>query len=360
MSTYKVSSLADCLDVVEDIQCRFQLVNHPDCADGKLFPLWFRGQMMKNPLLPTESRGRAIDPGCVSSQHNYSGRHLMEDYREQHFQAKGNQLLGTVLSSRLAWQEVMQHYFLHTRLMDWTENLFTAILFALEPYIDLQEYSSLTGLRGKIDPVVWVLDPGRLNEAVYERFCSNTYGLTLIRKALPVSGRDREQDVYTLIKEKNVYWDGDEVLPEIRRVPCLASIAEQYQHLTFEQALEFNPLFYMFFRYYCEGVLAKVGELLPLAIVHPYHSPRISAQRGVFTIFPFYELDNVQKTKVGQYSDPRSLELQTLAEHCVHQIHLCQPHKIAREIMIAGERRSSLYPELPYYTPTIEATKYFF
>lgn len=51
-------------------------------------------------------------------------------------------------------------------------------------------------------------------------------------------------------------------------------------------------LSYLLVHVYMNTKLWKIGEVLPLSIVEPYHSERIRAQIGAFSIFPYYEEDN--------------------------------------------------------------------
>ena len=49
-----------------------------------------------------------------------------------------------------------------------------------------------------------------------------------------------------------------------------------------------NSVYYVLGRIYSDGYILEDRKIPPLAVVHPYHSERIKAQKGVFTVFPFY------------------------------------------------------------------------
>ena len=64
--------------------------------------------------------------------------------------ARGNHLIG---NSRNSWEflSIMQHFGIPTRLLDWSECLSIALFFAIS--------------RSHIDPVIWIINPFKLNLA---------------------------------------------------------------------------------------------------------------------------------------------------------------------------------------------------
>jgi hypothetical protein len=68
-------------------------------------------------------------------------------------------------SSYWGWLFLMQHYGLPTRLLDWTQDALTALVFAVDP-------NSLDSHEAARDPAIWCLNPVRLNEcfSFYEYF----------------------------------------------------------------------------------------------------------------------------------------------------------------------------------------------
>ena len=129
--------------------------------------------------------------------------------------------------------------------------------------------------------------------------------------------------------------------------------------------MEFNPFYYICLRYYSDAFPADVKDgkydvLPPLAVLQPYHSERIRAQRGAFTIFPNYTLSqNAKKLYDVAKHDVRKMENQINIQDCLVKINLLNPIKIARSLILSGERRSELYPDVDVYTELIESEKFY-
>ena len=61
-------------------------------------------------------------------------------------------------------------------------------------------------------------------------------------------------------------------------------------------------------------------ELPPLAVIQPYHSERIKAQRGVFTAFPFYNEEEYDEDYRSMGLNPDAMDDNKAASGCLHQI----------------------------------------
>ncbi len=111
---------------------------------------------------------------------------------------------------------------------------------------------------------------------------------------------------------------------------------------------------YMLMDVYMNTRFQKIGEVLPLSIVEPYHSERIRAQHGAFSLFPYYGEDSYYKTakNMGIWLD--AMENMYQADQYLYQICLSNPSQIAYEIKNLGLNVSWLYPEMPVVANTIE------
>lgn len=338
-------------------------------------PFWFRGQEKEEfTLLPSLYRERDNEPNAAGYYSKFS---LAEEYRHQNFAARVNHLTHSQPKSKVEWQEVLQHHFGKTRFMDWSESVETAVNFALEPFLDTKNSMDNEIKRSEITPGIWVLDPYMLNEHVYDFFASSE-NLEYIERALEnlfPQNKDRTQIAAEMRKElegnKEIYFnfDNSKVIDvAINGLVCVCVLDEHYHynagHLAnMIRSKEFNPFFYLLVRYYSDALPVKADlfeELLPpLASVQPYHSERIRTQRGAFTIFPnYYRADNA-KPFSGTKMDIIALESQEKIHDCFCNIRLCDPVRIARELIYAGERWPEIYPDIQVYADYLETKKFY-
>lgn len=333
-------------------------------------PLWFRGHPYASyNLLPSIMRKRD-DGNSENFLKTYSTGNLREEYRLQNYKARVYHLTPSKPTSKLEWQALYQHNFGKTRLLDWSESARTALSFALEAFIDPRELSDLARQRNTITPTVWVLNPRRLNQKVYE-YLGNKNSVKLIEKALYSLNLQKNAGVFRNEIQKNDCYINLDIKStddiEIDGIINLGVIDEYRMSYGQElgrmlEHLEFNPFFYLCLRLYTDALpvetCKKEDILPPLAILHQYQSERIRAQRGVFTIFPNYCLDQTsQKYKKLGY-DRRILENQPYIADCLYEIRILNPSKVARDLLYSGERRTELYPENEYYAHTMEAAKF--
>lgn len=369
--TYSAYSMSDIFNILNDIgENVFEIKGN---TIGR--PLWFRGQDKEDyTLIPSLYRERENKPNksCF-----YSTFSLAEEYRHQNFAARVSHLTHPIPNSRTEWQELLQHHLGKTRFMDWSESIKTAINFALEPFIDTRDTMDNKVKRSLITPGIWVMNPYKLNEHVYDFFSDSNNSIyienalrNLSIKAAEVKGVSRSiQD--ELRKYKDIYFNfDDEKILDIS-INGLVSICvlDEYCHYNAEHIgcmlknKEFNPFFYLLVRYYADAipVEADVNKILlpPLASVQPYHSERIRAQRGAFTIFPNYYRTDRAKQFVGTKMDVIAIESQKNINDCFCNIRLCDPVKIAKEFLYAGERWPEIYPDIQVYADYLE-TKGFF
>lgn len=324
--------------------------------------LWFRGvDDIDYSLVPSLFR-RGVRVEREKEEGNYSPLHYAEDIRTQHYIAKNYHFFAKEPSSRVEWLEVMQHHEMSTRVMDWSESSIHSLLFAVEAFFDKRRFHGQR--RSMCVPCVWVLEPGKLNKKIFQYLGKKIEGrsgfIDGLLDELMLDASERNQIFESMMRfvgEKYNQTDdtchidyilnlsvlNDEILRDRSRIRYLL-----------EKGDIMNPYYYILSRIYSDGHILADRDLPPLAVVHPYHSERIKAQKGVFTVFPYYaenENDKIVR-KVGV--NPDAMENIGMAEECLHKIVINNPQKIAYELLMNGMNTSWLYPEMPIVASEIE------
>ena len=328
---------------------------------GSMCPpiLWFRGQSNASySLVPSLFRTKA-HAEKKSVVGNYTKLHYAEDIRTQHYIAKNFHLLAQEPSSRVEWLEVMQHHQVNTRVLDWSESSLHSLLFALEPFFDGNKYKEDS--RKTCVPCVWVLVPKMLNRKIMKYLQQNVHLQEELMDDLGINSTDKTQILHSIEEygKFDIYSETDET-NHIDYIFNLSSINDELfrdrnrlKDLLVKGDV-MNPYYYLLARVYSDGYVLKKRKLPPLCVVHPYHSERIKAQKGVFSVFPFYKeqpLDlNLRKNNIN----PDAMEFNNMAADCLYQILIKNPQKVALEMLENGMNDSWLYPEMPVVSSEIE------
>lgn len=339
--------------------------NKSDDSEKRERPLlWFRGHSKSSyNLLPNILRQSESE---YNSRNTYGSNNLREEYRFQYFMARNfDNLNYRMPQSIIEWQEVMQHYFAKTRLMDWSESLTAALGFALDDFINPIDDLGVQERRRTADPVIWVLRPDELNKSVYGSFVNG--GEKIIEKALRMYKgnhalakrlhmellNEKESGIYFNLKEKS-----EKNMNAMISLSSLEMLRNGYKGRELEalDTLEMNPFFFLLLRYYSDGLPIEYCKLPPLAIIHPYHSERIRAQKGVFTIFPHYlpsQFIYDMKEILGE-SPVIAMEYMSQCIPCLYKIHILNPRNVAKDLIMTGTKRSSLYPDIQTISQDME------
>lgn len=118
--------------------------------------LLFRGQNIDKPLIPKIARYRYKKSRIITEKRMFN-----------EFELSSLPFLDKVKYSKLELLTIAQHYGVPTRLLDWTENLLTALFFAVREY----------EINTEINSVVWAMQADRESEIFLEDYEINPFEL---------------------------------------------------------------------------------------------------------------------------------------------------------------------------------------
>jgi len=299
---------------------------------------------------------------------SYSTVRRFEELMYQHFSAKSFHQIDNRPDHLIEWQEIMQHHLIPSRLMDWSEQSALALLFSIEAFIAAEDNPHWQEKRLHASPCVWVLNPARLNEKVYDALCDQEVIHQLVddvmEEAILQAGLTQKENIVRRVLTDRIFASmkaygkiyGKSAQGKTAHIDSIVSLSgiesmrqaagNRLSNLVIRK--QFNPYYYLLARVFIDGVVVRDRIIPPIAEVHPYHSERIRAQKGVFTVFPFHETDALP------------MEFHEDCSECLFQIRVVNPRKMAQELLQAGYRRSHLYPELEYVSQDIKNGSYRF
>lgn len=335
--------------------------------DGSPAILWFRGiSDVGHSLIPSLLREDIfVERRPKGGQ--YSSLHYAEDIRTQHYIAKNFHYFQKEPSSRVEWLEVMQHHSMKTRVLDWSESSVHSLLFAIEPFLNDEKYSESS--RMNCVPCVWVLEPGKLNKGIIQYLINELKSGSLIHKLLEeleVDEGERGKIIDSMMRMKTPSYHETRGASHLDYIFNLSAINDEIlrdrtrmKYLLMHGDV-INPYYYIISRIYSDGYILDDRNLPPLAVIQPYHSERIKAQKGVFTVFPFYEERDIDKIMRQMGVNPDAMESNALEQSCLHKIIINNPQDVAFHLLTNGMNNSWLYPELPIVSNEIENHKVYY
>lgn len=361
MAVWYVHSLVEYLDKINQISQRYK-----NESNNEMPILWYRGHEKSNyhlePGIYRNFYGKNRERNSYNSEETYGTIHQKEDFRYQHFLARNYDIMTSMPGSMIEWQEVMQHYFAKTRLMDWSESALVSLSFALEAYMNPIKDHEVEYKRCMNSPTVWVMNPVKLNQKVYNCFESSQI---LIENALKGISKQNPVDMMNDLKNnQDIYFHlncpAEAKMNGIISLSGLEHMCQDFEKNSGEGIYKsgFNPFFYLVLKYYSDGIPVKMEELPPVAIIHPYHSSRIRNQKGAFTVFPYYKEDGVAGSVLNSGFSPYGMEFMSKCKDCLDKIVIMNPYRTAEQLLTVGVKRAHLYPEMENMTKDFENNSY--
>ena len=258
--------------------------------DGAVGPLWFRGQRLKGrKLLPGIMRDArtAAEKPLFSRAGFYAGMRRMVTLAKAKILPQGERFCGA------EWLAFLQHHGFETNLLDWSEDLHSAMFFAIERWIDQPEKTP------EDDAAVTVLSPALFNLAInvleFWKGDPNWERNAEIRKKNAEYSRSLERLCNYLSSGTDL--DGSYAVP-------LFAAGEEVERYRYCFDLQYEP--------------GKESDLhLPVAAMTPVNSDRMKMQAGVFTFCDLHARPKARPDGSLTYSDGDN-DLDTLQERYFH------------------------------------------
>lgn len=253
-----------------------------DCCRilGQVYPLWYRGQNNAlYGLLPSLMRSNEIRRKNFAYLSQFQ-RHLFEEFK---YRADGApEIIDKSQYTTSDYLALMQHYSVHTSLMDWSEDAFTSIYFALENLINGENEKESK------DAAIYIFSPYLYNRARRQMISKGDAGLMEDNLALRAS-----------LKTVNGV-EGE-----------IPNISTKYNEEIYEMFLLGNSKYEGETKYGCKDEIKLSGKkemaFLPVAVHTSQLNPRIRTQSGIFLAYNLYAMPDNN----GEYS---YMELEKIQE----------------------------------------------
>lgn len=327
--------LADC-STVPGMRCVVKALHPRDLSkqivevynimipNGASSPLWFRGEgKVDNKILP----------GIMRKKETYSEYGFITGMRKMLTLAKAKILPQGARFHKAEWLAFLQHNGFKTNLLDWSEDMHSALFFAIEKWIeDINEAENG-------DAAIYVLNP------------------ILFNLARDLLEKDRKKTV-----DKDAKESFDKALKRLcRYLECGSDESGSYAIPLFTAGEEPNEDEYSCYYDLMSKSVSKDQVQAPIAAMTPANSDRMKMQAGVFTFFDVRsrpenkdgqltyedsdlfniqdEYYNVVVKNASVYKDPRPFLCKIILNHY-------HAKDFVKYVRAVGIRKYKMYPEI--------------
>lgn len=305
------------------------LENSCENVFGKSYPFWYRGQNNSSyGLLPSIMRSNVNLKGKV----NYLAQFQRQLFEEFKYRADGApEIMDRSFFNASDYLTLMQHYSVSTTLMDWSEDIFSALYFAMEEVLNHQKRNA------DQNAAVFIFSPHLYNEA-RNYMMKNEAGATSCTETAFESS----------MKTVEGFGSG------------IPNIGAKYNEILYDAFLLGNMSYESpnLYGYNKEVKLCGKEEMayLPVAVYTSRLNPRIRAQSGIFLAYNLYAepsidvkgaydyiaLEKIQEYYLTRCQRPNG-KVQFLYKIEIDKSGMLEMVNAVRKMGISKER---IYPEL--------------
>lgn len=293
--------------------------------NGASSPLWFRGE---------RDASRKPLPGIMRSEETFSKYGFLTGMRKMLTLAKAKILPQGASFHKAEWLAFLQHNGFKTNLLDWSEDMHSALFFAIEKWIEnIQEAE-------KSDAVIYVLNPILFNLA-----------RDLLEKEHKRDNGAGAEESFNKALERLC-----------RYLKCGSDESGSYAIPLFTVGEEPNEEEYRcYYDLTIEGGVPRDQIQAPIAAMTPMNSERMKMQAGVFT---FFDVRSRPEEKDGQltYEDSDLFNIQDEYYNVVVKnasvykdlrpflckiiLHNNYANEFVQYVRAVGIRKYKMYPEI--------------
>lgn len=294
------------------------------------YPIWYRGhESNKYTLIPSIMR-KYKDAKSKSANKNFSlDSFLKQEFEEFKFRADGApEAFERTSYTQADYLALMQHYFVPSNFLDWSEDAMSSLYFALEGFFDDKKTIP------NEDAVLYMFSPALYNNA----------RLRMIRRSEDEGRFGRKTTI-------DIDYVEDTIQNGIPNLTTDYNAEKYYMYLLGKKNLEKGYIPYIPDDNMREWLM---DYYLPLAVYVSKLNRRISAQSGIFTAFHIYTSPDHENTfnymAIEKIQQRYLRDFQNNDETCpfLYKIIIEKESrgKIAKWVKTFGMSKEKCYPEL--------------